>query len=166
MSRDRPYHEKTFARWYATSFDWVSFSQAAITEGVPAAHEPALVLDASFVPTSGKQTSGLDRFWNGSHSRTEQGRAISTGAWLDLTDHCVYGLRVEQTPPRPASSDAEATRIDVSLDQLPRVVAAQDLRSLRDVLTDGAYSHQKCVAGVVHLGMHQMGTWRGEAHVR
>ena len=166
MSRYSPYHERTFARWYDTDGDWVSLNKAAITAVVPAAHEQAVGIDASFVPKSGKHTYGLDRFWNGSHSRTEPGLEISTLAWLDITGHCAYGLRVEQTPPRPASSDAATTRMDVYLDQLPRVVEAHDLRCLRYVLTDGAYSHQKFVAGVVALGMHQMGKWRADANWR
>jgi hypothetical protein len=118
------------------------------------------------VPKSGKHTYGLDRFWNGSHSRTEKGLDISTWAWLDLTGHCAYGLSVEQTPPSSGSSDSEATRMDVYLDQLRRVVEAHDWRFLRDVLTDGADSHQKFVAGVVDLGMHPIGKWRADANWR
>lgn len=166
MSRYSPYHERTFARWYDTPFDWVSFNKAAITEVVPSEHEQALIIDASFIPKSGKQTYGLDRFWNGSHSRTEKGLEISTLAWLDLTGNCAYCLSVEQTPPSPGSSDSEATRMDVYLDQLRRVVKAHDLGFLRYVLTDGAYSKQKFVAGVQDLGLHQIGKLRADANLR
>ena len=78
LSRYRPYHEKTFARQYDTDFDWVSLNKVAITQVVPAEHDQALVMDASFMAKSGKQIYGLDRFWNGSHSRTEKGLGIST----------------------------------------------------------------------------------------
>ena len=73
----------------------------------------ALVIDASFVPKSGKKTYGLDRFWNGSHSRTEKGLEISTLAWLDITENCAYCLSVEQTPPTDKTTDSEATRMDI-----------------------------------------------------
>jgi alpha-D-ribose 1-methylphosphonate 5-triphosphate diphosphatase PhnM len=73
LSRYRPYHERTLARWYARDFDFVSRNKAAITAVVPAEHEQAWVMDARFVPKSGKKTYGLDHFWNGSHSRTENG---------------------------------------------------------------------------------------------
>ena len=73
MSRYSSYHERTFARWYGRNFDWVSLNHAAITKVVPPDHDQALVMDASFVPKSGKHTYGLDRFWNGSHSRVEKG---------------------------------------------------------------------------------------------
>jgi DDE superfamily endonuclease len=166
MSRYSPYHERTFARWYGRNFDWVSLNQAAITEVVPPEHDQALVMDASFVPKSGKHTYGLDRFWNGSHSRAEKGLELSTLAWLDITDNCAYCLRVEQTPPSAATVDLEATRMDVYLDQLRRVVKVHDLRFLRYVVTDGAYSKQKFVAGVRGLELHQIGKLRADANLR
>lgn len=166
MSRYSPYHERTFSRWYARAFDWVSLNQAAITEAVPPEHAQALVMDASFVPKSGKHTYGLDRFWNGSHSRTAKGLAIAPLAWLDITDNCAYCLSVEQTPPSAETADPETTRMDVSLDQLSRVVTTHDLRFLRYVVTDGAYSKQKFVAGVRALELHQIGKWRADAHLR
>src|SRR2546430_17679420 len=88
MSRYSPYHERTFSRWYARDFDWVSINQADITEAIPPEHDQALVMDDSFVPKSGKHTYGLDRFWHGSHSRDEKGLEISTLAWLDI--HAIY----------------------------------------------------------------------------
>ncbi len=166
MSRYSPYHERTFARWYARDVDWVSLNQAAITAAVPPEHAQALVMDASFVPKSGKHTYGLDRFWNGSHSRAEKGREISTLAWLDITDNCAYCLSVEQTPPSAETADPETTRMDVSLDQLSRVVTPHALRFLRYVVTDGAYSTQKFVAGVRALELHQIGKLRADAHLR
>ena len=56
LSRDSPDHERTVARWYARDFDFVSLNKAAITAVVPAEHEPAVVMDASCVPKSGKKT--------------------------------------------------------------------------------------------------------------
>ena len=166
MSRYSPYHERTFSRWYGSIFDWVSLNQAALTEVVPPEHEQALVTDASFVPKSGQPTYGLDRFWNGCHSRAEKGLEISTLAWLDITDNCAYVLSVEQTPPSAKTSDPEASRMDVYLDQLSRVVKAHGLKFLRYVIADGAYSKQKFVAGVRALELHQIGKLRADAHLR
>jgi hypothetical protein len=166
MSRYSPYHERTFARSDDSDFDWVALNKAAITTVVPPEQDQALVIDASFVPKSGKQTYGLDRFWNGSHNRTEKGLEISTLAWLDLTGNCAYCLSVEQTPPSSDASDAEATRMDSYLDQLRRVVTTHDLRFLRYVVTDGAYSKQKFVTGVRTLGLHHIGKLRADANMR
>src|SRR3712207_687684 len=125
-----------------------------------------MVMDASFVPKSGTPTYGLDRFWNGSHSRAEKGLEISTLPWLDITGNGAYALCVEPTPPSAQTSDPEATRMDVYLDQLSRVVKAHDLRFLRYVITNGAYSKQTFVAGVQALELHQIGKLRVDAHLR
>ena len=166
LSRYSAYHERTFARWYARDFDFVSLNKAAISQVIPPAHEQALGIDASFVPKSGKQTYGLDRFWNGSHSRTEKGLEISALAWLDLTDNCAYCLSAEQTPPADKTTDAEATRIDIYLDQLARVVSEHHLSHLRYVITDGYYSKQKFLRGVSALGLEHIGKLRLDANLR
>jgi DDE superfamily endonuclease len=166
LSRYSPYHEKTFARWYARGFDFLALNKAAITAVVPPEHAQALVMDASFVPKSGKATYGLDRFWNGSHSRTEKGLEISALAWLDITDNCAYCLSAEQTPPADKATDAEATRIDVYLEQLARVVSEYHLSHLRYVITDGYYSKQKFLRGVRALGLEQIGKLRLDANLR
>jgi hypothetical protein len=127
LSRYSPYHERTFARWYAHDFAWVALNKAALTEAVPPEHVQALVIDASFVPKSGQQTYGLDRFWNGSPTRAEKGLEISTLGWLDITGNCAYCLSGEQTPPRGESPALDATRMDGYLDQVTRVVTAHDL---------------------------------------
>jgi hypothetical protein len=56
--------------------------------------------------------------------------------------------------------------MDGSLDQLSRVVQAHDLMFLRYVVTDGAYSKRKFVAGVRGLELHQIGKLRAEANLR
>ena len=35
LSRDSPYHEKTFARWFACDVDFVSLNHSAIVDVVP-----------------------------------------------------------------------------------------------------------------------------------
>jgi hypothetical protein len=166
LSRYSPYDEKTFARHFATSVDFVALNKAAITQVVPPDHEQALVLDASFVPKSGKHTYGLARFWNGAHSRTEKGLEISALGWLDVTDHCAYVLSVEQTPPTGHVTTHETTRIDSYLDQVRRVVQQHALGQLRYVVTDGYYSKQKFLDGVRALALHQIGKLRSDANLR
>jgi len=94
LSRYSPYHEKTFARRFATAVDFVALNKAAMMRVVPQDHEQALVLDASFIPKSGKHTYGLARFWNGTQSRMEKGLERSALCWLDVTDNCAYVLGV------------------------------------------------------------------------
>lgn len=109
LSRYSEYEEKTFSRGFGRAYDWVQINYAAIREVIPSDHEQALVLDASFIGKSGRQTYGLDYFWNGTASRAEKGLEISALGWLDITGHQAYSLSVEQTPAREAVSANEPT---------------------------------------------------------
>jgi hypothetical protein len=44
LSRYSSYHGRTFARWYARDFDFVSLNKAAITKVISPEHEQALVI--------------------------------------------------------------------------------------------------------------------------
>jgi DDE superfamily endonuclease len=85
LSRYSAYHERTVSRQFAKPFDFVALNQAAIVAVVPAAHEQAMAIDASFLAKSGKQPYGLDRFWNSCHGRAERGVEVSVLAWIDIT---------------------------------------------------------------------------------
>jgi hypothetical protein len=165
FSRDSSSHEKTVARQDAKPFDLVALNKAAIVTVVPAEHEQALALDASFIAKSGKQTYGLDRFWNSCHGRAERGLEISVLGWVDITHNSAYCLSVEQTPPSRAA-DPEVTRIDTYLEQLRRVVTQYHLQPVRYVLTDGAFSKVKFLEGVCDLKLHQIGKLRCDAKLR
>ena len=111
LSRYRPDHESTFARWFARDCDGVTLNHAAIVAVGPPSHEHSLAFDPSFVPNSGKHTSGLDMFWHGAHSRAEQGMELATLAWIDVTHHRASTRSVAQTSPAPQRGPEE-TRID------------------------------------------------------
>lgn len=85
LSRYSPSHAKTFARWFARDFDFVSLHHAALVEVGAPRHEPMRAFDPSFVPKSGPRTYGLDMFWNGAHSRVEKGLEIAPLAGIDVT---------------------------------------------------------------------------------
>jgi hypothetical protein len=60
-------------------------------------------VDCSFIPKSGKQTYGIDYFYNGSASRAEKGLEISAMAVVDVSKKRGYSLSVQQTPPKNSS---------------------------------------------------------------
>lgn len=69
-----------------------------ISQAVPPTVVQIGAMDCSFVPKSGKQTYGLDWFYNGSANRTQKGLEISVIAVVDVTRHRAYSLSVQQTP--------------------------------------------------------------------
>jgi DDE superfamily endonuclease len=165
LSRYSPYHEKTVARWFARDVDVVSLNRAAIVEVVPPSHEHVLAFDPRFVPKSGKHSYGLDMFWNGAHSRAEQGLEIATLAWVEVPQNSAYTLRVEQTSPAP-HRDTEDTRIDAYLSPIARMVTPPPLEALKYLAVDGYFSNKKFVDGICALDLHVIGKLRRDAHLR
>ncbi len=165
VSRYRPCHEKTCARWFARDVDFVSLNHAAIVDVVPHSHEHVLAVDPSFVPTSGQPTYGLDVFWNGAHSRAAQGLEIATRAWIDVTYHRADTLSVEQTSPAPQRG-TEETRIETYVAHIARVVTTQPVQALKSLAVAGYFSNKKFVAGVGALDLPVIGQRRREANLR
>ena len=162
LSRYRPYHERTFARWLARDVDFVTLNYAAIVAVVPQSHEHILAFDPSFVPQSGKHTYGLDMFWYGAHSRAEKGLERATLAWVDVTPNSAYTRSVEQTSPAPQRG-TEETRIDSYLAHIARVVTTPPLQALKYLAVDGYFSKKKFVDGIGALDLHVLGKLRRDA---
>ncbi len=69
-----------------------------IEQAIEPQSQTILAVDCSFIPKSGKQTYGLDYFYNGSAAKTEKGLEISAMAVVDVTNNISYNLSVQQTP--------------------------------------------------------------------
>jgi hypothetical protein len=184
LSRYSGYHEKSFARGFSRTYDWTTLNHAALTEVIPADHEQALVMDASFIGKSGRATYGLDQFWNGCAARAERGLEISVLGWLDVTANQAYSLSVEQTPARESAATGEPvkgrqrkgskqppavsdeSRVVAYLAQLRRVVQSYPLANLTYLIVDGYYSKVNFIDGVVALGLQMIGKLRADANLR
>ena len=90
--------ERTYRRHFAQPYAFIGLNAALIDEAVAVQHFQVAVIDASFVPKSGKATYGLDRFYNGKASRAECGLEISMIAVVDVEQAIGYSLSVQQTP--------------------------------------------------------------------
>ena len=177
--------ERTYRRQYQRSFNFMKFNQQLIEGAIEPESSVILAVDCSFIPKSGKQTYGIDYFYNGSASRAEKGLEVSAMAQskalpvvlrrsarmrcVDVNQKTAYNLSVQQTPANSSSSEKteqpETTRIDHYLDQLEATVS--DLpSSLRYVVSDGFYSKVKWVNGVIDLKLEAIGKLRRDANLR
>ena len=109
LSRYSDLSEKTYRRHYGESFAFVELNHHTIVQGIGSNREVIGAIDCSFVSKSGKQTYGLDWFYNGSASRSERGLEISVIAVVDVAAHQGYTLSVQQTPATPTTG-AKPTR--------------------------------------------------------
>ena len=106
LARYGDYSERTYRRQYQKSFDFISLHAQTIllrrryanALAIPAAREQIAAMDCSFITKSGKQTWGIDFFYNGSHGKAEKGLEISVMSVIDVETHQGYTLSVQQTP--------------------------------------------------------------------
>lgn len=165
LSRYSGTSERTFRRQFRRAFDFLAFNQRLVEHAADFTAR-AVALDASFIKKSGQRTFGLDKFWNGSHSRAEKGLEVSLVAVLDTVTKRSFALSAEQTPAQntlPAA--AQQTRIDFYLSHFRRV-APRLPASLNRVLVDGFYAKEKFVAGVCADGYQIISRLRSDANLR
>jgi hypothetical protein len=77
LSRHSGLSEKTYRRQFRKEFDFLSFDKAAIRQTLPDEQPHLFAQDTSFSTKSGKQTYGLDYFFNGTAARPERGLEVS-----------------------------------------------------------------------------------------
>jgi hypothetical protein len=168
LSRYSNLHEKTYARQFQKFFDFADCNHLALTTCLPAGTTKIAVMDCTFGEKSGKQTYGLDHFYNSSHDRAEKGLEFSELAVVDVDYGTAYHLSMEQTPDTATLTNelgADKTRIDWYLSHLWRdgPLLPSEVRYLA---TDGAYTKQKFVDGVCEFGLHLVGKLRHDANLR
>jgi len=149
------------ARWATKYFPFLSIFLIFLQHQGVLDHPLVAVLDASFLPKSGKKTWGKGKFWHGCQNRTAAGREISVLGLIDLQEETAWPLDVRQTP---ASLPEGETRLDFYLRHF------QDKSkffpaSIKTLVVDAGYTHQRFVAGVQALGWQIVGKLRKDANL-
>jgi hypothetical protein len=178
LARYSNYSERTFHRQFRQEFDFLEFNRLSINHVVDSTATLLVAQDATFIPKSGKQTYGLDRFFNGCTHRVERGLEASTIAIVDVARSTAFTLSVQQTPPRPAPangtkqpkpkrSDAPVeTRMDFYLGHFSSCVPSLPTQATRLLLVDGAFARRKFVDGVCQEDFHLITKLRVDANLR
>jgi hypothetical protein len=98
LSRYSQLNERTYRRQYQRSFNFIKFNGELIQQAIEPQSQTILAVDCSFIAKSGKQTYGLDYFYNGSAAHTEKGLEISAMAVVDVTNKIGYSLSERANP--------------------------------------------------------------------
>lgn len=106
LSRYSDYSERTYRRQYRKEVDFIELHGATIGLAIESGREQIAAIDCSFVRKSGKETWGLDQFYNGSAGKAEKGLEISVIAVVDVAAHQGYTLSVKQTKGKSRSTEA------------------------------------------------------------
>ena len=192
LSRYGEYSEKTYRRQYQKSFDFIPFHAETIAAAIDPNREQIAAIDCSFISKSGKQTWGVDNFYNGSISKSQKGLEISVISVVDVSAHQGYTLSVKQTATtehqpipleqptvkkkRKSKSKAKANaktktepviseRVKGYLEQL-KITRAHLPAAVKYLVGDSFYSKKSVVDGVVALDLHLVSKLRIDADLR
>jgi hypothetical protein len=102
LSRYSNLSERTYRRQFAESFDFTSFNAVLIEEAISPKSRKIAAMDCSFITKSGKQSYGVDYYYNGSANKSEKGQEISVISIVDVDNHQGYTLSVQQTAAKEA----------------------------------------------------------------
>lgn len=163
LSRYSDLSEKTYRRQFNQPFDFATFNREVIQSVTHESQTMIAVMDCSFIPKSGKQTFGLDHFYNGCHSRVEKGLEVSLVAVVDVETEVGYALLAEQTFDQGFCP--ELTRMDYYLNHLSRV-RPQLPAQVRYLAVDGAYAKESFITGAVALKLDVISKLRRDANLR
>lgn len=185
LSRYSNLTEKTYRRHYHRGIALEPLNQALIGEFSAPDSEQIIVVDCTFVQKSGRQTYGLDWFYNGKSQRPEKGLEWSVVSIVDVCQQTGYTLSAQQTEPGLAAKEqgkgkpkakakakakttqdqTDKTRVDFYLGHLA-YCQSYIPQQIHYVVADGFYSKYKWVKGVRDLGFHAIGKLRGDANLK
>lgn len=167
LARYGVYSERTYARQFQRGFPWLEFHAKTLQAVTANPHELIAAQDASFIPKRGKQTYGLDKFYNGALRRPERGLEISALAVVDVTQKGAYIAAVEQTLPTPElkKEQAAATRLDQAIKQM-QTARPHLPQAVSYLAADGWYAKKKYVDAVRAAGLQLVTKLRVDANMR
>ena len=185
-----PATQRTYRRQYQKSFDFIPFHAQTIAAAIEPSREQIAAIDCSFISKSGKQTWGVDNFYNGSISKSQKGLEISVIAVVDMLAHQGYTLSVKQTAKtdrqstplaqptankkrksksksksKPKAEPVISERVKGYLEQL-KTTRSHLPAAVKYLAADSFYSKKSVVDGVVNLDLHLVSKLRIDADLR
>ncbi len=172
LARDGDYSERSLRRHFRKDFDFLDFNLRATQTAMARRATQLLGQDTSFIPKSGHQTYGLDKFFDSCRGRATTSLQVSLLSLIDVEGHVAYTLSVKQTPPALStqtktapSGTGRVTRRDFYLEHL-RETRARLPEAVRSGVFDGYYAKRKFIDGVCGLSLHAISKLRHDARLR
>jgi len=172
LARFSRFHEQTFRRHFKKAFQWVWFN---LTVFRLRRHpkEPVIgVFDCSFLPKSGTETWGLDRFFSSLAGRSKKGLEVSVLGIIATESRRSFGVDVTQTPPDLSAADLSAvehggySRVDFYLEQIMDLYERLADLGVTYWVGDGFYAKQKVIDAVTGRGGDLITRLRSDANLR
>lgn len=166
LSRYSPYSERTYRRLFLQRVHFGQINQAFLEATVPTDHDLIAVMDASFLPKSGKHTFGLDRFYNGCQQRVEKGLELSLVGVVDIETEQAYTILAQQTvSQKETETAADFNRMD---DYIAHLDAARSYlpERVKYLAVDGFYVKEGFLQAALNHRLQVISKLRSDANLR
>ena len=166
LARHSDLNERTYRRQFRQTVDFVQINEAIIKHSD--CQIIAFAMDASFIKKSGKETFGLDKFWNGCASRAEKGLEASIISLVCGKQLASFALTVDQTEPNLVAEEGSCqkkTRMDFYAEEVEKV-ADKILQYTSIGLFDGYYAKEKFVERMKRAGFTVISRLRADANLK
>lgn len=165
--------ERTYRRHFHQGLGLEGINQGLIEQVRNATSEQIAVVDCTFINKSGRQTYGLDWFYDSKNQRAEKGLEWSVVAIVDVEQNTGYTLSAQQTEAglsetakaETSKEEYRGNRVDFYLGHLAYCLNFFP-SWVRYVVADGFYSKYKWVEGVVQMSLHAIGKLRTDANLK
>jgi len=167
LARFGPLHEQTFHRHFEKAFRWVWFN-LTVFRLRQHPEEPIIgVFDCSFLPKSGTETWGLDRFFSSLAGRSKQGLEVSVLGLVATGSRRAFGVDATQTPPDLSTDQTGGySRVDFYLEQIVDLYNQLADLGVSYWVTGGFYAKQKVFDTAGDLGGDLITRLRSDANLR
>jgi hypothetical protein len=164
LSRYSPLNEKTYRRHYRQDFPFERFSLACLNTQLGSTRRYATIIDASYLPKSGKHTYGIDYFYSSCAGKASRGMEISQIAVVDLETEQSYALSCRQTKARQEGEEVPSRPLQYGehlKETQPFLPEGSEV-----IIFDSYYAKCSFVDTVCELGLHGVGKLRIDADLR
>jgi len=178
MARYSAFSEQTFRRHFQKAFRWVALN-LTILRLRRHPREPLIgVFDCTFVPKSGTESYGIDRFFSSAAGRSERGQEVSILGVVATRSREAFGVDVTQTPAglsSSTSSEADSAKECSSEEYSSVDFYIEQIKDLHDPLGemgvsywvgDGFYAKRKVFGAITEMDGDLITRLRSDANLR
>jgi len=173
MARYSAFCEQTFRRHFQKAFQWVALN-LTILRLRRHPREPLIgVFDCTFVPKSGTESYGLDRFFSSAAGRPERGQEVSILGVVATESREAFGIDATQTP--AGLSGSTSSEKDSSKEYSSVDFYIEQIKDLHDPLAeigvsywigDGFYAKRKVFRAITEMNGDLITRLRSDSNLR
>jgi hypothetical protein len=178
MARYSPFSEQTFRRHFQRAFRWVALNLTILRLCRHPGESLIGVFDGTFLPKSGTESYGLDRFFSSAAGRPERGQEVSILGVVATKSREAFGVDATQTPAglsESTSSEEESSKeysskeyssVDFYIEQIRDLQGQRAEMGVSYWVGDGFYAKRKLLRAVTEMDGNLITRLRSDANLR